>query len=61
MQKNVVRTMTFKESKDGPKCDKATAIDNSDNWFESDAPENLDDIPSLDDDHGSSSASASTA
>jgi hypothetical protein len=60
-QPNMLRSLTYRESKDGPKMDMKMAIKNSDEWEETDSPITIDDIPSIDDaeDKGSSSASGS--
>jgi hypothetical protein len=57
----MLRSLTYRESKDGPKMDMKMAIKNSDEWEETDSPITIDDIPSIDDaeDKGSSSASGS--
>ena len=59
----MLRSLTYREFKDGPKIDMQQAIKNSDDWVETNSPITIDDIPSIDDDQdqGSTSASATAS
>ena len=57
----MLRSLTYREFKDGPKIDKQQAIKNSEDWVETNSPITIDDIPSIDDDQDQGSASASAS
>ena len=57
----MLRSLTYREFKDGPKIDMQQAIKNSEDWVETNSPITIDDIPSIDDDQDQGSAFASAS